>query len=101
MRDNFLQLQIDQSFIGRFAFKTSTTFALNIFRGPSKKTDRQVVEEFRLEFTGVKRLRLELDANPWLEIKSHRILTKSDFLCDYAGASSSAVDQSEVHHFEI
>jgi len=35
---------------------------------------------YRLEFHGLDFFRCNIDANPWLEIKSHRCLVNSEFL---------------------
>jgi len=68
--------------------------------------ERQVVQEKILQFGGLKRFRLRLDAQPWLEVKTHEVLPDSEYLKNYIDevAQDSSLNHetaSSVHHFKI
>ena len=102
MSQNFDHLKIDGSFISDLTATPSKRVRLSLFHGPRTETDEQVSLEFDLQFNRVRYFILNIEAKPWMEIVSHRILKESDYLRTCL-ASEEREDgpNNMLQHFQI
>lgn len=106
MITRYNNLKIDGAFISNLTVLPSKAIRLNLFSAPKGTSERQVVQEKHLQFDGVKRFQVVLDAKPWLEVRAHRILQDSDYLKNYLDEvaqheTSKAEDEVSLYHFQI
>lgn len=103
MLENFADLDIDGSFVREMRFVPSKTVRMSLLRAPQTESETQVTRQYDLQFHGVYGFRSNLDAQPWLETKSHDLLSQSDYLREVSeqiNATSPHI-QSELRHFKI
>jgi hypothetical protein len=103
MLENFADLDIDGSFIRTLKFVPSQTVDMSLLHAPQNKSEKQVSLQYDLHFHGVQGLRSNLDAQPWLEIKSHDLLLHSEYLKTITEQRNkrSSESRSELRHFQL
>lgn len=106
MVKDFSSLRIDGAFIGELTVVPTKKLRLSLFRGPLSKSERQMAEEFDLQFNKVEGFRFDLDAKPWLEIVSHKVLAKSDYITSYLAdigkeGRKPKANRGKLYHFQI
>jgi hypothetical protein len=104
---NFVDLEIDRSFISEVALLPSKAVRMRLFRSPQDESEKQVTQEQSLQFSKVKCCRLSLEAKPWLEVKAHQLVLDSDYLRSCLAETTqqrnarSEHENSPLHHFRM
>lgn len=108
MVEGFVDLKIDGSYIRELILVPSQRVRMSLLRGPQSKNERQVALEYNLQFDKLQGFRINLQAKPWLETKSHNLLLDSDYLISHASVEGtektkaiSGRGEHKVYHFQI
>jgi ClpX C4-type zinc finger protein len=103
MPENFIDLDIDGSFIRAMRFVPSKSVDMSLLHAPRNKTEKQVTLQYDLHFHGAYGLRSNLNAQPWLEIESHDLVLHSEYLKEITEKRSgtSPESTSELSHFQL
>ena len=102
MSENFAGLDINGSFVREMRLGPKMV-RLTLLRAPRNESEAQVTRQYDLQFDGVLGFRSNLDADPWLEIRSHDLLSHSEYLTEVSGHTSRTASSinSPLHHFQI
>ena len=102
MSENFAGLDINGSFVREMRLGPKMV-RMTLLRAPQSENETQVTRQYNLQFDGVLGFRSNLDAHPWLEIRSHDLLSHSEYLREVSGHTSRTASSinSQLHHFQI
>lgn len=102
MSQNFAGLDINGSFVREMRLGPKMV-RMTLLRAPESESETQVTRQYDLQFDGVVGFRSNLDADPWLEIRSHDLLSHSEYLREVSGHTSRTASSinSQPHHFQI
>lgn len=102
MSENFAGLDINGSFVREMRLGPKMV-RMTVLRAPQSESETQVTRQYDLQFDGVLGFRSNLDAHPWLEIRSHDLLSHSEYLREISGHESRTASSinSQLHHFQI
>lgn len=102
MSENFAGLDINGSFVREMRLGPKMV-RLTLLRAPQSESETQVTRQYHLQFDGVLGFRSNLDAHPWLEIRSHDLISHSEYLREVSGHTSRTASSinSQLHHFQI
>lgn len=100
MAEKFKDLQIDGAFISELLLVPNKRMRLSLIRAPANEEPRQVSVVSDLEFNDVQSCQCGFKANPWLEIKSHAMSSRSAFLKEYL-QNREGISSSGYSHFQI
>src|SRR5215207_90754 len=102
---NFDDLQIDGSFIRTISFTPAKSLQLNVLRAPTNASERQITIQYALRFDRIRSCRFNFLAQPWSEIRSHSLVTPSEYLAEYEKSKDSQSElwqrEAGVAHFRI
>lgn len=101
MTEDFEHAHIDGAFVRELALLPSNNVRMSLLRAPLEENGRQVSTLSELQFHEIQGFHCNFDANPWLEIKSHAIVSHSEYLKRYLEGSHESTPAAELHHFKI
>jgi len=106
MENDFDRLDLKGAFIKEICIAPNKQFVFEIIGGPYKSSTAsgEVVRIVELKFDDLRVFSMNVQADPWLEIISHRRRTDSEYLRAYKGHPTLKVKEAQseaVSHFEI
>jgi hypothetical protein len=101
MVEKFEDVQIDGAFIRELVLVPSSHVRISLLRAPQADSESQVSVLSDLHFQDVQSCNCGFNANPWLEIKSHATLLKSESLKMHLPDQRGDASGPEICHFQI
>lgn len=98
MEVDFAQLEIDGAVITELRIVPSMKLVMSLLQKTQKPDQRTVQTEYDLQFNGVSDFKIVLESEPWLQVVSHAVFSKSDYLSEHV---VSEIDRAKLKHFEI
>ena len=103
--ENFRDLQIDGAVIRAVSFIPARSLELSVLRAPQSDAEKQITIQYALRFDQIRSCRFNFLAEPWAEIKSHDVLTASEYLAEYEKSKNSRSElwarDAKVTHFQL
>ncbi len=106
MSIDFKDLKLQGSFIREFKFVPSRSLRIELRTVP-EKGGKQISVLYELVFDQVRWFRSSLEAEPWLEIKSHNVVLPSDYLQRHTPHQSKEMNEpaaeirAGLSHFQL
>ena len=103
--EDFRDLQIDGSVIRAVSFIPARSLEFSVLRAPQSDTEKQITIQYALRFEQIRSCRFSFRADPWAEIKSHAVVTASEYLADYEKSQNSRsklwARDAKLTHFQL